>query len=103
MAFVFAFLLSCQEKKAVKVSLDLPVSSQSLPKAGNIIINDCTTLSATNNAAGVKNVYAFVIVLFAAVPLMLMPRFQKKPGDFFVIISLSSPVPLFLYNRNIRV
>ncbi len=102
MAFVFVFLLSCQVKRAVKVSLDLPVSSQSLPKAGSIV-NDCTTLSAINNATGIENVYSFLIVLFAAIPLMLMPRFQKKPGYFFVIMLLSSPVPLFLYHRNIRV
>ena len=101
---MLAFLLSCQVKRAVKVTLNLPVSSESASKIN--MVNNCTSLSGLNDAAvpaGIKNVFPFLIVLLAAIPLMLIPGFQNKPDYFFVSTSFSNRIPLFLYHRNIRV
>jgi len=102
--FVLAFLLSCQVKRAVKVSLNLPVSPVSVSKLS--MVNNCTSLNELKDAAvpaHIKKTIPLLMVLFAAIPLLLIHAFQYKSGYFFVSTSFRDRIPLFLRHRKLLV
>lgn len=101
---MLAFLLSCQVKRAVKVSLSLPVSSVSASKVS--MVNNCTSLNEPKEAAipaHNKKALPLLVLLFAAIPLLLIHTSQYQSGYFFVSTSFTGHIPLFLRHRKLLV